>query len=198
MRYDAAHAKSATGMRNTAMAKKVTPKAKAKPAKKVAAAPKSAKAFTPATNFGVGVWPAAGFTSPTTPKSMESMMSKSQSQFDAMSKDANYIVKDGMEAFVKSGKIAAERIQDIMSTCMSLCQDATEKQASAIKTLMACKTINEVTDAQSKLAQQSFDEVMSALTKVTEMSIKLATESLEPINDQMGKAMKKATDKMAA
>lgn len=182
------------------MAKKDTaPKAKtegSKPAKKAESTAKSS-AFSPV-NFGVGVWPSSGFTSPTTPKSMENIMSKSQSQFDALSKDANVIVKDSVEAFVKSGKIAAERLQDIVSTCVSMAQDASEKQASALKTLMSCKTINEVTDAQSKLAQQSFDEVMAALTKVTEMSIKLATESFEPINDQVGKAIKKATDSIAA
>jgi phasin family protein len=179
--------------------KKSAPKAKAgkaSPAAQKSAAPKSAAAPSPF--GGVGVWPGAGFTSPPTPKSMESMMSKSQSQFDNMSKDANAYVKEGVEAFVKSGKICAERMQDIMQTCMSICQEAGEKNAEAVKTLMACKTINEVADTQSKLAQQNFDEMMQALTKMTEMTIKLTREAMEPINDQMGKAIKKATDSMAA
>lgn len=175
--------------------KKVSKLKTAAPAKKFAPAKPFGKSATP--NFGVGVWPTS-LTAPTTPKSMESMMSKSQSQFDNMSKDANAVVKDGVEAFVKSGKIAAERMQDIMSTCMSMAQDASEKQASAMKNLMACKTINEVTDCQSKLAQASFDEMMSAFTKMTEMSIKMATEAVEPINDQVSKSIKKATESIAA
>jgi phasin family protein len=181
------------------MADKAKKVSKPKSVAKKSAKPFATKSSKPAPSvFGVGVWPTAGFTAPTTPKSMESIMSKSQNQFGAMSQDANVIVKDSVEAFVKSGKIAAERVQDIMSTCMSMAQDASEKQASAIKNLMACKTINEVTDCQSKMAQQSFDEIMSAMTKVTELSIKLATEAMEPINDQVSKSIKKATDSIAA
>lgn len=179
----------------SAAAKKAIKQTATAPLKKSASAKPFAKSKLP--DFGVGVWPSA-VLAPTTPKSMESMMNKSQSQFDFISKDANAVVKDGVEAFVKSGKICAERIQDIMSTCMSLAQDSSEKQAEAVKKLMACKTINEVTDCQSKLAQQSFDEMMSAVTKMTEMSIKMATEAIEPINDQVSKSIKKATDSMAA
>lgn len=184
------------------MAKKTASKAKTykfKPAKKTgaaSAAPRATKA--PANNFGVGVWPAVGFTSPTPQKSMEQAMNKTQSQYDAFSKDANAYMQENMNALSKSGKICAERMQDMMSTCMELCQGASEKQANALKNMMACKTINEVTDCQTKLAQQSFDEMMSAWTKLTEMGVKCATEVMEPLNDQIGKAVKKATDSMAA
>lgn len=172
-------------------------KAMNKATKKSAFKPKAAMPFS-APNYGAGVWPSAGFTAPTTPKAMESMMNKSQSQFDAFSKDQGAMVKQSMEAMMKSGKICAERMQEMMNMYMAYAQDASAKQADCMKTLMTCKTMNEMTEAQSKICQSSFDDMMQAMTKFTEMGVKFASEAMEPLNDQIGKAMKKATDNMAA
>lgn len=180
------------------MATKPKIKTESKPSKgKKPTAPKSAGTGG-ASPFGIGVWPGSGFTAPTTPKSMESMMSKTQSSYDAFSRDGNAALKAGMEAWAQSGKICAERMQEIVSTCVSMCQNASEKQAANLQKLMGCKTINELTDCQNKLAQQSFDELMSTMTRMTEMTIKMATEAIEPINDQWGRAIKKTTDNLAA
>ncbi len=113
-------------------------------------------------------------------------------QFEKFTQDAQSLGQEQVEAFVKSGTILAKGMEDILKTCLSIAQASTEKSQEAAKTMMACKTLNEFTEAQSKLAQDSFDDFMSTATKLSELSIKVATESLEPINDQVGKAMKKA------
>lgn len=126
-------------------------------------------------------------------------MSKAQiPNYDVFTRDSGAAVKDSMDALMRSGKIFAERYQDMMSTCMSMCQDCTEKQASAVKSMMTCKTLNEATEAQNKLAQQSFDDMMSAMTRLTEMSIRMANECMEPINDQISRSVKKASESLAA
>jgi phasin family protein len=81
---------------------------------------------------------------------------------------------------------------------MDLAQEAGEKSQTMAKTIMSCKTINEFADVQTKMAQASFDEFMTNATKISEKSVKLCSDAMEPINDQMGKAMKKASDAMAA
>jgi phasin family protein len=81
---------------------------------------------------------------------------------------------------------------------MEICQDAGEKSQAAAKSVMSCKTINEFADVQTKLAQASFDEFMTNATKISEKGVKLCTDAFEPINDQVGKAIKKASDAMAA
>jgi phasin family protein len=174
---------------NVSWAKPATPKAKAQSS----AAPNAWAA--------PGVWPASGLgnlTSATTPKNMESWMNKSQSQFDNFSKDQSAVLQETMQAYMKSGKIAAERMQEMMTTWTQMAQEMSERQAAAMQTMMACKTLPEVTEAQGQLAQKSFDDFMQTFTKMTEMTVKMATETMEPINDQMGKAIKKATDQMAA
>ena len=125
-------------------------------------------------------------------------MNKSQSQFDGFYKDQGAAFNDAMEAYMKSGKIAAERSQEFMNYATQFYQEYSEKQAAAMKGMMACKTVTDVADAQSKFAQTNFDDMMQTFTKFTEMGIKFASEAFEPFNDQFGKAIKKASDTMAA
>ena len=113
-------------------------------------------------------------------------------QFEKFTQDAANFGQEQVEALVKSGNILAKGMEDILKTCMDIAQANGEKGQEVAKTLMACKTLNELTEVQTKLAQESFDDFMSTATKLSELSIKVATESLEPINDQVGKAMKKA------
>ena len=67
-----------------------------------------------------------------------------------------------------------------------------------MKKLISSKTINEFSDAQNKIAQTSFDDFMSGATKISEMGVKILTEAIEPINDQVAKSVQKATDAVAA
>lgn len=128
---------------------------------------------------------------------MEMKMNNSK-QYDKMTQDAAAFGQEQVDAFVKSGTIFAKGMEGVMKTCMELAQTSAEKAQGAAKTMMTCKTINEITEAQSKFAQSSFDDFMNSMTKLSEMTVKLATESMEPINDQMGKAMKKAAQQQAA
>lgn len=119
-------------------------------------------------------------------------MNTTNKQFEKFTQDAANAGQEQIEALVKSGTIFAKGMEDILKTCMNIAQSSTEKTQEAAKTIMACKTLNEFTEAQSKLAQDSFDDFMATATKLSELSIKVATDSLEPINDQVGKTMKKA------
>ena len=56
----------------------------------------------------------------------------------------------------------------------------------------------ELTEAQNKLAQQSFDDFMAGATKISEISVKVCGEAFEPLNAQMNTALKKASEAAAA
>ena len=171
---------------------KMKPAAAKKPGK--AHAPKALKA------------PQVSLTSPhidlfsTTRHLMESTMSKTKTTipFDQMTKDANDIAKDYSDAVMKSGAIMMKGCENIMSTMMSLMQTSAEKQSRLLKEAMTSKTINEFAEVQNKIAQASFDDFMSGATKLSEMGVKVMTESSEPVNAQMTRAIQKATEAMAA
>ena len=131
-------------------------------------------------------------------ETMENPMSKSNKSFEKIAQEANAIGQEQMDALMKSTQIFTKGMEEIVKTCMDLAQNSAAKSQEAAQNMMACKTLNEFTEAQTKFAQTSFDEFMSNATKMSEMSVKMATEAMEPINDQLGKAMKKASESMAA
>lgn len=132
-----------------------------------------------------------------TSKIMEKLMTQSKAQYEKMTNDAAANGKEGFDAILKSTNIWMKGSEDLFKTYMSLAQDTAAKNSEALKTLLSCKNLNELTEAQNKLAQESFDGFMAGATKLSELSVKLATEALEPINDQVSKTIRKATDAVA-
>lgn len=106
--------------------------------------------------------------------------------------------KDSTDAWMKFSSIFAKGMEGMMKACMDRAQVAGEKNADVMKSLMACKTINEFTETQNRIAQQSFEEAMSATAQMSEMSVKMMMDAFEPINKQVSEAMKKANDAIAA
>ena len=139
------------------------------------------------------------FSTPFNPfTGMESMMTKGKTNLDQLGQDAAAAGKEGLEAFVKSGNIFAKGVEDMLKTAASLAQDAAERNAQAFKALLSSKTLNEFTALHSAAAQQNFDDFLTGVTKLSELGVKLTTQTLEPINDQIAKTMKKASDAVAA
>ena len=129
---------------------------------------------------------------------LELDMFKGNKQFEKLAQDAAVAGQDQLDAILKSSTIVAKGVEDIVKTCMEIAQDTGEKTATATKSIFACKTLNELTDVQTRLAQSGFDDLMSNATKLSEISVKLYTDAFAPINDQFGKAIKKASEKVAA
>jgi len=106
--------------------------------------------------------------------------------------DAIASSKQAIDASMKSCTILGKGAEDIVKTCISKTQAANEKGAAAIKTLMACKTINEFAEVQNKLAQEWFEDAMNTAAAMSEMCVKVAMDACEPLNAQVTKTMKKA------
>lgn len=119
-------------------------------------------------------------------------------QFDKIMKETSDFGTQYSDAYAKSSAIAMKGFEDIVGAVMSLAQDNAEKQANYIREAMSVKTINEFAEVQNKVAQTNFDDFMSGVTKISEISAKVLTESVEPVNEQMSKAIQKATQAMAA
>lgn len=123
---------------------------------------------------------------------MEASMINGNKEFEKLAQTAQRAGQEQMEALTKSATILAKGMEDIFQTCMGIMQSSGKKSQDAAKSLMGCKTLDEFTQAQNKLAQASFDDFVSGATKVSEISVKVCTESVAPINDQLGKSIKKA------
>lgn len=124
---------------------------------------------------------------------MESTMTTAKkADFEKITTDAAAQGKDHFDAYSKAANLWAKGSEEWIKTYVALTQESAEKTAAGFKAMLACKTLNELTEAQSKLAQSSVEGMIANATKLSELGTKVATESLEPINAQYAKAMKKA------
>lgn len=122
-------------------------------------------------------------------ESMETTMNSLKEQMEKMSGGATESAREGIENLTKSGATFTKGAEQMMKTITTVVQESSQRNAEAIKAMMACKTLNELTEAQNKMAQQNFEDMMSTMTKMSEMTIKLCKEAMEPMNAQMTKAM---------
>ncbi len=145
--------------------------------------------------------PLAGMTNPNLCNFNQPMPSLFDGAYETMETCmANYKnqQEDLTNSVTASLSTLANRTKEIIETLTSVTQESSQRNAEAIKALMASRTLNEYAEAQNKLAQQNFDDAMSTMTKLSEMTIKLYSEAFEPVNAQMTKAMSSVMKKNAA
>lgn len=129
---------------------------------------------------------------------METIMTAKPYDFDKLTKEATENSQELFGAMQKSMNIWVKGVEKMNKETVALAQDIANKNQEAFTALIACKDINELTDVQNKLTKKHFDTLVASATKLSEISVKVATDSFEPINDQVNKAVKKATEKVAA
>ena len=119
---------------------------------------------------------------------------------DACTKSSSILMKGqiGVKSRKNNGSILMKGLEDIVETATALIQSSTEKQTKYIKQAMSSKNINDLADIQGKMFQENLDDLLAGLTKISEMSIKVLSDSSEPLNAELNKAVKKATGSMAA
>ena len=123
-------------------------------------------------------------------------MTNNNKNYEKMTQDAANWNKETTEACQKSMSIYAKGFQDCMSLYTDMFQNMAERQNKLMKDMLGKKNINEVSDALQTASQENFNEIMANMSKLSEKGVKLAMESMEPINEQMNKSIQTATSVM--
>ncbi len=99
--------------------------------------------------------------------------------------------KGNVEAAVKAGSIYARGMEDLSKTLMSITQAQLEASVGATKALMGCSSLRQMVDIQTDLARNNFDKLVADGSKLSEISLKVANEVLEPIQARVNVAVEK-------
>lgn len=99
--------------------------------------------------------------------------------------------KDGVDALIKAGEIWAKGAEEFGKAYMALAQEAAEANSEAAKAILSAKSLKEVVDLQGEIARKSFDKSLSEGTKLSELSLKVANEAFQPIQQQFTAAVEK-------
>jgi phasin family protein len=103
--------------------------------------------------------------------------------------------KSGFEAWIQSTNIFMDGATNLFKSMSNYANSARETQADAMKEFTACKTLNDMTETSTRVAQKSLEEAMNNATELSEKSIKLYMDSFQPINDQISKGFQKTAKK---
>jgi phasin family protein len=99
-----------------------------------------------------------------------------------------------IDAMVKSGQAWAAGMQAITQTIAETAQAQLDHTLSTWRALSGAKSLKEAIDLQTSLARASFETALAETGKLTEVSIKLAEQSIAPLTARMSVAVEKLTN----
>ncbi len=99
--------------------------------------------------------------------------------------------KDGVDALIKASAIWAKSAEDLGKAYLALAQEAAAANSEAAMALLSVKSFKEAVELQSEIARKSFDKSLSESVKLSEMSLKVANDVFQPIQQQFTAAIEK-------
>jgi phasin family protein len=101
--------------------------------------------------------------------------------------------KANVDALLKAGSTWARGFEEITRSVVETSQSSVDASLAATKAMLAAKTIKEVSDLQSDLAKETYEKLVAEGTRISELSIRLANEALDPINARVNAVVEKVT-----
>ncbi len=106
--------------------------------------------------------------------------------------------QESVDAVMKSNAIFVKGLQDINTVLFGLAQTSLEDSVAATQKLFDCKTVADVIGAQADLAKTGYAKAIEDSRKISELTVKLAEASSQPITKQVNAAVEKFSKPMAA
>ena len=99
--------------------------------------------------------------------------------------------QQNIDAMVEAGQIMAFGMESVSRELMSFAQASAEANAAAATKMFSAKTVQEAIDLQNAYARESFDKAVAETGKLTEMSVKLASDAFAPLQTRVNVAVEK-------
>lgn len=121
----------------------------------------------------------------------KSQVEKASAQTLKAYEDAAKFNKENLDAFVVASTTYAKGVESVSKSWAAFAQETFEASANVAKAILGAKTLKEAVDLQTDFAKTTFDKFVAEGTKVSEASIKVTNEALEPINARVNVAVEK-------
>jgi len=106
--------------------------------------------------------------------------------------------RENFDAAVKVGEAYVAGIQELNNLFFKAAKDVVRFNTEAAQTLTACKTPEEISETQMKLAQSGFEAAVETGTTIGQTAMKVAGDVSEPLTGQFGAAYNEILSKTAA
>ncbi len=112
--------------------------------------------------------------------------------------DMNTLMRDTVNATLQSVSIMTKGCSDLCDSVSSLIQKSMEQSLKVSQTLMSASSVNDLVDTQNSLLKSSFDNIMSEVNNISQLSTRIAQQAAEPVTKQLNATMTKMTKVKAA
>lgn len=106
--------------------------------------------------------------------------------------------KGNFDAFVAAGAAAAKGFETLSQQVIACNQKAVETSVATAKALLGCRTLQDVVEVQTDLTRKGIDEWLAEGTKLSELTVKVANQTAEPINSRLSEAVDRLMKPLAA
>jgi phasin family protein len=103
--------------------------------------------------------------------------------------------KENLEACIQASAIIAKGMQELSREWTAYLQESLERSAAATKALMAARSFQEVISLQSDWVKASLDKLVAETTKLSERTVKVTNEAMEPISARLSVAADKLNER---
>ncbi|MFZ5608437.1 MAG: phasin family protein [Pseudomonadota bacterium] len=97
--------------------------------------------------------------------------------------------KENIEAVVASTNAATRGVEALSAEVIGLSKKGMEDGIAAVKALTSAKNARDFVDIQSTLAKDSYESFVAEASRLSEMTLKLANEVLEPVGSRFSAAV---------
>lgn len=106
--------------------------------------------------------------------------------------------KDNVDAYVRSTAALTKGFESLNKQLMSIAQSTVEANVATAKAIFGAKTLREVIDLQTEFSRSRFDSAVAESAKLTEMTMALTNDAIEPIQLSMNATVEKFMKPIAA
>lgn len=106
--------------------------------------------------------------------------------------------RDNMDAYVESTEAVARGFETLGKEFISFTQVSMEAGMAAARSLATAKSLGEVIELQRDYSRNSFDTLLTESAKLTDLSIALANEAMEPLQSRVTVTVEKIMKPLAA
>jgi phasin family protein len=115
-----------------------------------------------------------------------------QDQYTKAYEDFAVLGQASVDVMVKATSIFTKGAEDITKAYFAFAKITADSGVEATKAVLGAKTIKDAVEVQSDYAKQSFDKFVAEGAKISDMSVKVANETFEPIKEQIQVNVEKA------
>ena len=128
-------------------------------------------------------------------QSSNEQLEKLSNNFLQTATEMNSLALESVQASLQSVSIITQGLGDLSESVSSLSQKYLEQSVKNCQSMMNISSVNDLVDNQSVVMKDSFDELVSDMSNITQLSTSIAQKAAEPVANQLNKSISTISNK---